>query len=184
MPRELSKSYNPGEIEAPLYKEWCEKGYFTPSPDKNKQHFTIVIPPPNVTGQLHMGHALDESMQDTIIRYKRMQGFCTLWVPGTDHAGIATQIKDESKSKDDLKVAFNLYEKACSLEDNLACVNLGLMYVYGDGTKKDLNKGHHHISWACGRNNALACNLEAFFYKDGLSVRKDRNKALKDNCTS
>ena len=92
MPRELSKSYNPGEIEAPLYKEWCEKGYFTPSPDKNKQHFTIVIPPPNVTGQLHMGHALDESMQDTIIRYKRMQGFCTLWVPGTDHAGIATQI--------------------------------------------------------------------------------------------
>ena len=95
MPRELSKSYNPGEIEAPLYKEWCEKGYFTPSPDKNKQHFTIVIPPPNVTGQLHMGHALDESMQDTIIRYKRMQGFCTLWVPGTDHAGIATQIKVE-----------------------------------------------------------------------------------------
>ncbi|MBQ9511365.1 MAG: valine--tRNA ligase [Clostridia bacterium] len=95
MARELSKTYDPKEIEAPLYQKWCDKGYFTPAPDKSKEHFTIVIPPPNVTGQLHMGHALDESMQDTIIRFKRMQGFCTLWVPGTDHAGIATQIKVE-----------------------------------------------------------------------------------------
>ena len=95
MNNELSKSYNPKELEAPLYKWWCEKGYFTPSPDSSKEHFTVVIPPPNVTGQLHMGHALDETLQDTIVRFKRMQGYNTWWVPGTDHAGIATQIKVE-----------------------------------------------------------------------------------------
>ncbi len=95
MRKELDKSYNPSEIEKPLYQKWCEAGYFTPEIDKNKEPFTIVIPPPNVTGQLHMGHALDETLQDTIIRFKRMSGYCTLWVPGTDHAGIATQIKVE-----------------------------------------------------------------------------------------
>ena len=95
MRKELEKTYNPGQIEKPLYQKWCDAGYFTPEIDKNKTPFTIVIPPPNVTGQLHMGHALDETLQDTIIRYKRMSGFCTLWVPGTDHAGIATQINVE-----------------------------------------------------------------------------------------
>ncbi len=95
MRKELDKSYNPTEIEKPLYQKWCDAGYFTPTIDKNKKPFTIVIPPPNVTGQLHMGHALDETLQDTIIRFKRMSGYCTLWVPGTDHAGIATQIKVE-----------------------------------------------------------------------------------------
>ena len=95
MRKELDKSYNPSEIEKPLYQKWCDAGYFTPEIDKSKKPFTIVIPPPNVTGQLHMGHALDETLQDTIIRFKRMSGFCTLWVPGTDHAGIATQIKVE-----------------------------------------------------------------------------------------
>jgi valine--tRNA ligase len=95
MRKELNKTYNPGEIEKPLYEKWCDAGYFTPEVDRSKKPFTIVIPPPNVTGQLHMGHALDETLQDTIIRYKRMSGYCTLWVPGTDHAGIATQIKVE-----------------------------------------------------------------------------------------
>ena len=95
MRKELDKSYNPTEIEKPLYQKWGDAGYFTPTIDKNKKPFTIVIPPPNVTGQLHMGHALDETLQDTIIRFKRMRGYCTLWVPGTDHAGIATQIKVE-----------------------------------------------------------------------------------------
>lgn len=93
--KELPKTYCPAEIEKPLYKTWCEKGYFTPKNDKSKKPFTIVIPPPNVTGQLHMGHALDETLQDTIIRFKRMQGYDALWIPGTDHAGIATQIKVE-----------------------------------------------------------------------------------------
>ena len=95
MAKELDKTYNPASLEGPLYQSWCERGYFTPTADKKKQPFTIVIPPPNVTGQLHMGHALDETLQDTLIRFKRMQGYCTLWVPGTDHAGIATQIKVE-----------------------------------------------------------------------------------------
>ncbi len=92
---ELSKAYAPNEIEEKIYNTWNEKGYFRPCADKNAPSFTIVIPPPNVTGQLHMGHALDETLQDILIRYKRMQGFSTLWVPGTDHAGIATQIKVE-----------------------------------------------------------------------------------------
>ena len=93
--KNIAKTYNPAEFEDKLYNEWVEKGYFHAEVDKNKKPFTIVIPPPNVTGQLHMGHALDETLQDILIRYKRMQGYSALWVPGTDHAGIATQIKVE-----------------------------------------------------------------------------------------
>ncbi len=93
--KELPKNYAPGEFEDKIYQNWCDKGYFTPSCDDGKPPFTIVIPPPNVTGQLHMGHALDETLQDILIRYKRMKGFSALWLPGTDHAGIATQIKVE-----------------------------------------------------------------------------------------
>lgn len=95
MKKDIAKNYSPAEVEDKIYDKWLKNGYFTPKIDKNKEPFTIVIPPPNVTGQLHMGHALDETLQDILIRYKRMQGFCTLWVPGTDHAGIATQIKVE-----------------------------------------------------------------------------------------
>ena len=92
---ELAKNYNPSEFEDKIYKNWCDKNYFAPSGDDKKPPFSIVIPPPNVTGQLHMGHALDETLQDILVRTKRMQGYSTLWVPGTDHAGIATQIKVE-----------------------------------------------------------------------------------------
>jgi len=95
--KELAKTYNPSEVEDRIYSQWVDKGYFHAEIDKNKKPFTIVIPPPNVTGQLHMGHALDETLQDILIRYKRMQGYSTLWVPGTDHAGIATQIKVEEE---------------------------------------------------------------------------------------
>ena len=95
MPKELEKSYNPKAIEDDIYKMWNDGGYFTPDANSKKPPYTIVIPPPNVTGQLHMGHALDETLQDILIRYKRMNGFNALWVPGTDHAGIATQIKVE-----------------------------------------------------------------------------------------
>ena len=95
MLHELPKTYSPKEFEDKIYESWCEKGYFTPDPDSKAPAFTVVIPPPNVTGQLHMGHALDETLQDILVRYKRMKGFNTLWVPGTDHAGIATQIKVE-----------------------------------------------------------------------------------------
>ena len=93
--KNIAKNYNPGEFEDRIYKNWVEKGYFHAEVDPEKEPFTIVIPPPNVTGQLHMGHALDETLQDILIRYKRMQGYNALWVPGTDHAGIATQIKVE-----------------------------------------------------------------------------------------
>ena len=91
----LDKSYQPSEIEERLYKKWEESGYFKADSKSEKKPYTIVIPPPNVTGQLHMGHALDETLQDILIRYKRLAGYEALWVPGTDHAGIATQIKVE-----------------------------------------------------------------------------------------
>ncbi len=93
--KELPKTYEPHEFEERIYQNWCERNYFTPSVDDGKDPFSIVIPPPNVTGQLHMGHALDETLQDILIRHKRMQGKSALWLPGTDHAGIATQIKVE-----------------------------------------------------------------------------------------
>ena len=93
--KNIAKNYDPSEFEDRIYKNWVEKGYFHAEVDSKKEPFTIVIPPPNVTGQLHMGHALDETLQDILIRYKRMQGYNALWVPGTDHAGIATQIKVE-----------------------------------------------------------------------------------------
>ncbi len=94
MAKELEKQYNPHGTEDRIYEMWEKGGYFTPSGKKGKP-YSIVIPPPNVTGQLHMGHALDDTLQDILIRYKRMNGFDALWVPGTDHAGIATQIKVE-----------------------------------------------------------------------------------------
>ncbi|WP_265444965.1 valine--tRNA ligase [Acetivibrio straminisolvens] len=91
--KNIAKTYDPKQVEDRLYAEWMEKGYFHAEIDKEKKPFTIVIPPPNITGQLHMGHALDETLQDILIRWKRMQGFCTLWLPGTDHASIATEAK-------------------------------------------------------------------------------------------
>ncbi|MBR2292722.1 MAG: valine--tRNA ligase [Clostridia bacterium] len=94
---ELPKVYSPSDFEDRIYQNWCDKGYFTPDVKNPAPSFSVVIPPPNVTGQLHMGHALDETLQDILVRYKRMQGFNTLWVPGTDHAGIATQIKVEEQ---------------------------------------------------------------------------------------
>ncbi len=93
--KNIEKTYEPGNVESRLYKKWCDNGYFHAEVDSKKQPYTIVIPPPNVTGQLHMGHALDETLQDILIRFKRMQGYNALWIPGTDHAGIATQIKVE-----------------------------------------------------------------------------------------
>ncbi|MBR5679201.1 MAG: valine--tRNA ligase, partial [Clostridia bacterium] len=108
MKKELPKTYSPSSFEGRIYQEWCEKGLFTPKIDKKQPHYSIVIPPPNITGQLHMGHALDNTLQDILIRYKRMKGFCTLWVPGTDHASIATEAKiveamrKEGLTKEDL----------------------------------------------------------------------------------
>src|SRR5690554_5567291 len=91
----LNPVYSPAEVEGRLYQDWLENNYFRAPRDPDKETFTIVIPPPNVTGSLHMGHALDNTIQDILVRRKRMQGYDTLWLPGTDHAGIATQIKVE-----------------------------------------------------------------------------------------
>ena len=108
MRKELPKTYSPSEFEGRIYADWCEQKLFTPTIDHSKEHYSIVIPPPNITGQLHMGHALDNTLQDILIRYKRMRGFCTLWVPGTDHASIATEAKiveamrKEGLTKEDL----------------------------------------------------------------------------------
>ncbi len=90
---EMAKVYNPSEFEKEIYEDWEKNGYFRAEVDADKLPFTIVIPPPNITGQLHMGHALDETLQDTLIRFKRMQGYSALWLPGTDHASIATEVK-------------------------------------------------------------------------------------------
>ena len=104
----MNDKYNPKDFEDKLYQEWEEKGYFKPSMDKDKEAYCIMMPPPNVTGKLHMGHALDGTIQDILIRFKRMQGFNTLWLPGTDHAAISTEMKvveklrNEGKTKQDL----------------------------------------------------------------------------------
>ena len=95
MAKELAKQYDPSEVEDRTYKFWCDRKYFHAEVNPDKKPYTIVIPPPNITGQLHMGHALDNTLQDILIRFRKMQGYETLWLPGTDHAGIATQIKVE-----------------------------------------------------------------------------------------
>ena len=96
----LEKTYNPKEMEPKLYKKWCDKGYFHAEVDHGKKPFTTVMPPPNITGKLHMGHALDNTLQDILIRYKRMQGYNALWIPGVDHAAIATEVKVTNALKD------------------------------------------------------------------------------------
>ncbi|MGN0974828.1 MAG: valine--tRNA ligase [Gemmiger sp.] len=101
MPKELAKQYDPKGTEDRIYREWCNKGYFHTRIDRSKKPFTIVMPPPNVTGQLHMGHAMDETWQDILIRYKRMQDYAALWVPGTDHASIATEAKVVAAMKEE-----------------------------------------------------------------------------------
>ena len=93
MRKELEKQYNPKNVEDRTYQMWLDKNYFHAKREAGKKTYTIVIPPPNITGQLHMGHALDNTLQDILIRYHRMAGYDTLWVPGTDHASIATEAK-------------------------------------------------------------------------------------------
>jgi valyl-tRNA synthetase len=97
MARELPKQYDPSLVEGQIYEMWMQNDCFRAEPDPSKKPYSIVMPPPNVTGQLHMGHALDSTLQDILTRYKRMQGYSALWLPGTDHAGIATQIKVEEE---------------------------------------------------------------------------------------
>ena len=101
MRKELEKTYNPADIEDRLYQKWIDKKYFHAEVDRSRKPFTIVMPPPNITGKLHMGHALDNTMQDILIRFKRMQGYEALWIPGTDHASISTEVKVTNALKDE-----------------------------------------------------------------------------------
>ena len=100
MSKNLETTYNPKAIESKLYDKWCENRYFHAEVDRDRKPFTIVMPPPNITGKLHMGHALDNTLQDILIRYKRMQGYNALWVPGTDHAAISTEVKVTNQLKE------------------------------------------------------------------------------------
>ena len=111
MSKELAKTYDPHGIEDRLYQKWLDKKYFHAEVDESKKPFTIVIPPPNITGQLHMGHALDNTMQDILIRFKRMQGYNALWQPGTDHASIATEVKIIETLKKKASISATLAEK-------------------------------------------------------------------------
>ena len=106
--KELPKVYDPKAVEKRIYQMWLDGGYFHAERDPEKKPFTIVIPPPNVTGQLHLGHAFDETLQDILIRYKRMRGYSALWLPGYDHAGIATQIKVEEQLRGEGLTRFDL----------------------------------------------------------------------------
>ena len=138
----MEKTYNPKEFEDRLYKDWEENGYFRAERDDDKVPFTVMMPPPNVTGQLHMGHAVDETMQDTIIRFKRMQGYCALWLPGTDHSAIATEVK----------VVESLAARGIKKEDLSREEFLGHCWdwknKYGDRIVKQLKKLGSSCDWS------------------------------------
>ena len=108
MEHKLNEKLNPKDFEEKIYKNWEEKGYFRPAEDKGQKTYCIMMPPPNVTGKLHMGHALDDTLQDILIRFKRMQGYRTLWLPGSDHAAISTEMKVVQKLKSEGKTKAQL----------------------------------------------------------------------------
>lgn len=170
----LSKTYDPKEFEDKLYKFWNESGYFTPKVDKTKKPYTIMMPPPNVTGSLHMGHALNNTIQDILIRWKRMEGYEALWLPGTDHASISTEakvvekIKSEGRSKDELGRE-GFIKEAWEWTD-----------IYGGTIKNQLKKLGVSCDWSRDRftlDEMLSNAVEEVFvrlYDKGLVYRGDR----------
>jgi len=183
--KELAKQYNPAEVEDRIYSMWLDNKYFHAEPDSSKKPFTVVIPPPNVTGQLHMGHALDETLQDILIRYKRMSGYAALWVPGTDHAGIATQIK---------------VEEMLRKEENLTRYDLGRekfvervwdwKKLYGDRIINQLKKLGSSCDWTRERftmdENLSKAVKEVFvtLYEKGLIYQGNRIINWCPSCTT
>jgi len=172
--RNIAKTYDPKQVEERLYNEWMEKGYFRAEIDHNKTPFTIVIPPPNITGQLHMGHALDNTIQDILIRWKRMQGYCALWLPGTDHASIATEAKIvESMAKEGLTKEMIGREKF--LERAWKWKR-----VYGGRIVEQLKKLGSSCDWSRERftmDEGLSKAVKEVFirlYKKGLIYRGER----------
>ena len=119
MKKELETTYDPGAIEERLYQKWLDNKYFHAEVDETKQPYTIVIPPPNITGKLHMGHALDETLQDILIRFKKMQGYNALWIPGTDHASIAIEGRREGEIKGEIKNKILLIQKKSQRGDSM-----------------------------------------------------------------
>ncbi len=178
----LPKNYDPKEFEDKLYKFWDENGYFTPEIDESKKPYTIMMPPPNVTGSLHMGHALNNTIQDVLIRWKRMEGYSALWLPGTDHASISTEakvvekIKSEGKSKEEIgREAF--------IEEAWAWTEL-----YGGTIKNQLKKLGVSCDWSRDRftlDEMLSNAVEEVFirlYNKGLIYRGDRIINWCPNC--
>ncbi len=185
MVSEINKVYNPQEVEDRLYRTWVEKGYFTPEIDENKEPFTIVIPPPNVTGQLHMGHALDETLQDILIRYKRMSGYAALWVPGTDHAGIATQIKvEETLRNEEGKTRYDLGREEFTKRV------WDWKQKYGDRIINQLKKLGSSCDWTRERftmDESLSKAVKEVFvtlYEKGLIYQGDRIINWCPSCTT
>ncbi|QSZ27824.1 valine--tRNA ligase [Aceticella autotrophica] len=171
---DIAKTYNPKEFEDRIYNEWMQKGYFTPKIDPDKKPFTIVIPPPNITGQLHMGHALDNTMQDIIIRWKRMQGYAALWIPGSDHASIATEVKIIDKLKEN-----GLSKRDISREKFLEMAwewkekyeNRILNQLKKMGSSCDWSRKRFTLDEVCSR---AVKEVFVSLYKKGLIYRGDR----------
>lgn len=182
--KNIAKTYDPKQVEDRLYAEWIEKDYFHAKVDLNKKPFTIVIPPPNITGQLHMGHALDNTLQDILIRWKRMQGFSSLWLPGTDHASIATEAKIvETMAKDgitkDMIGREKFLEKAWEWKT-----------VYGGRIVEQLKKLGSSCDWKRERftmDEGLSEAVKEVFlrlYKKGLIYRGERIINWCPKCTT
>ena len=171
--KNLEKNYNPKSFEDRIYRQWEEGEYFKAIVDKSKEPFTIVMPPPNVTGNLHMGHALVSTLQDIMIRYKRMSGYSTLWLPGTDHASIATEARVVEKIKLDGKTKEELGREGF-LEEAWAWTE-----KYGGNINKQLRKLGVSADWsrsAFTLDENLSKAVEEVFvnmYDDGL-IYKDK----------
>jgi len=132
----MLNKYEPSEFEEKIYKNWEEKGYFRPAEDKGQKTYCIMMPPPNVTGKLHMGHALDDTLQDILIRFKRMQGYNTLWLPGSDHAAIATEAKIVEKMKENPNARYSDMFDEWQVKDQIvtsSIIGIGLPMRWLDG---------------------------------------------------
>ena len=172
--RMLEKTYDPGQVEDRIYRMWMDKGYFRAEVDENKEPFCIVIPPPNITGELHMGHALDNTLQDILIRWRRMQGYSALWLPGTDHASIATEVKivekleEEGLTKNDLG-RDEFLKRAWQWKEQ-----------YGGRITQQLKKLGSSLDWSRERftmdEGCSRAVIEVFvrLYRKGLIYRGDR----------
>lgn len=183
-PKLISKTYEPKEVEERTYKDWMDKGYFRAEIDKDKEPFSIVIPPPNVTGQLHMGHALNNTLQDILIRWKRMQGFMTLWVPGTDHASISTEAKVVQKLKNEGKTKYEIGREKF-LEEAWDWT-----HKYGGAIINQLKKLGCSCDWTRTRftldEGLSKAVMESFmrYYEKGLIYRGERIINWCPNCNT